>query len=53
MPPRAADGGAAALGDPMYIGNLWAMVQMVMARGCVPEDEAQREFARITGKPDS
>jgi len=48
MPPRAPAG--APPNDPMYIGNLWAMVQMLMARGIMREHEAQKEFARITGK---
>lgn len=49
MPPRATAG--APPSDPMYIGNLWAMVQMLMGRGIMPAPEAQKEFARITGKP--
>jgi hypothetical protein len=63
MPPRGGGGGTAAArpaegaamvpSDPLYIGNLWALVQMVMARGCMLEDDAQKEFARITGEPQS
>jgi hypothetical protein len=50
---RPAEGGATAPSDPFFLGNLWALAQMVMSRGCMPEDEAQKEFARITGKTQS
>lgn len=50
MPPRAAAQPAAS--DPLYQPHLWALVQMVMSRGCMTEADAQREFARITGKPE-